>query len=1342
MHDEPAEEAIQQDVRALPPVGAAAALAGYEYQLNVSVLAALRLLLITKSAARVTLEPANNEDLEADLTPDQPGRVEARAQLADGHRLVVQVKFRSGEPWSIADFEKLLNHGTQRKPAKRHLDDADARYLLVTNADAKGVARQLLVDDFEEFADALEFPNSLSKTLPNSPAGRVSIWGGLTERRIDLEVNHILNDLLRVPHARRSACREQLRLEAERRMRGSNAGTWARVDLLAVIRRHGGHLASAAELETFVKPSNFEQMVSLLNEKNAIVITGRSGTGKTLTALTLCELAIQREPGLDVVAVKLNDDPSATRRFAETGSTLFYIEDPWGQFCLRHGSEAWTEQLPRLLRSASPGRRYVITSRSDMLGYARADQDLARWSVELTAEHYSGGELALIYDKRMHLLPPFLQPKALSFRHGALDALETPLELDLFFTHLAAGPNPEEADHAFFRRLRDLAHRDAVEAVVIKYLDSIDDTGLSAVIWGLLAARGQFDRTQLTALQRQVRKMHAALGDRLEKAVDRLIATRHLRQPSLSVSFAHPSVRAGFERFLSENWSRSEGALGLLVSALIALTGQHGVWGQETAARVLDVSMKFGHGFEGKHTKFEASQADRAAIDAWLDASLLEPGMDFPPVLQLAADVGTSASLPSELARWLTRSFQRGGAFFISDWQPPEYADAWYDRARADPRSAVIIDRFIREQLPLDHSTYADDFVDRIDRISSSHTTAFLEVAQRMIGAGFDSNVHAVVAGAIRDIAGYEAVLSKALDEFAALPGVHHESGVSADRMRAVEDGEYDAADAEAYASIDDDSGYGSNAVIKVYIEARRASACWRALAAHVRVSDLTWHWARAIEKSEEPVTAEEVRALLDAAHASGDEHAGWDAARVHWHEEFSARLEKRIISQPADPRLRSALTWCAYTNAPAMLIRYLDVLANSPSALIQLLVDLHDLDGRLGPKGTRSLLTRLPAQATEILNALGSGGDGASPVGRAALALLEKATEDCTAPALAAIVPAMIASGSRPSAAVKRWLGVASESLDAVAATKAAIAIGDQSIVWLALDHSRADARRAALEHLATHSSGLLPPRLLELVRDRSHRVRRSLIGLLGARPHAAHVPVLLRMAKDQWSDAEWGCDDPDSFPLAREAVAALARYPLFTDETGMEFFNLARATTDRRLRRDALRAAAQRSGPQIRQAIWTIAVDKKLRWERVDSVDALSAASDVEPILLVKVTAEKLMRLPAPLAVSMAVLVGTHLPVDDAVLVLEQVGHSHTHQALVLVAAVALQSRDRAAALGLLELLDVGHPARRLLDFEGDLLPRTVLDTLGDVRIRKAVQARLEERISGKDEPSALPK
>jgi hypothetical protein len=70
--------------------GATAAQAGYEYQLNVSVLAALRLLLVTKSATRITLEPANEEDLEADLAPNRPGRVRPSANLASGYKLVVQ----------------------------------------------------------------------------------------------------------------------------------------------------------------------------------------------------------------------------------------------------------------------------------------------------------------------------------------------------------------------------------------------------------------------------------------------------------------------------------------------------------------------------------------------------------------------------------------------------------------------------------------------------------------------------------------------------------------------------------------------------------------------------------------------------------------------------------------------------------------------------------------------------------------------------------------------------------------------------------------------------------------------------------------------------------------------------------------------------------------------------------------------------------------------------------------------------------------------------------------------------------------------------------------------------
>src|SRR5690606_12880689 len=115
--------------------GATAALAGYDYQLDVSIFAALRILFVTKSASRITLEPANADDMEVEIEEDDPGHVETQAQLGVATRLIMQVKLRGGEPWSLAALERLLKHGKRRTPAKDHLADPDARYLLVTNAD-------------------------------------------------------------------------------------------------------------------------------------------------------------------------------------------------------------------------------------------------------------------------------------------------------------------------------------------------------------------------------------------------------------------------------------------------------------------------------------------------------------------------------------------------------------------------------------------------------------------------------------------------------------------------------------------------------------------------------------------------------------------------------------------------------------------------------------------------------------------------------------------------------------------------------------------------------------------------------------------------------------------------------------------------------------------------------------------------------------------------------------------------------------------------------------------------------------------------------------------------------
>ena len=124
----------------------------------------------------------------------------------------------------------------------------------------------------------------------------------------------------------------------------------------------------------------------------------------------------------------------------------------------------------------------------------------------------------------------------------------------------------------------------------------------------------------------------------------------------------------------------------------------------------------------------------------------------------------------SELARWFIQGVRRGGQFFLDRWQPPTFDDAWYARVSADPRSFVIADRFVREQLPQDRDGFGDDFPNKLDRIATGLTPAFLAAARKLVTSGFDRNVGAVAAGAVRDLDGYEQVLEASLDELAGHP--------------------------------------------------------------------------------------------------------------------------------------------------------------------------------------------------------------------------------------------------------------------------------------------------------------------------------------------------------------------------------------------------------------------------------------------------------------------------------------------------------------------------------------------------------------------------------------------
>ena len=252
----------------------AASLAGYEYQIDVSVWLALDLVLVSRLTEELVLEPASQEDLEATLTDTEPGRLVSRAPMA-GYTLVVQAKRRGGDAWTPATLGALLKHGSdERISAAKRLKDTAARYLLVTSAGLNGDARKLKRRRAGMWPRPNAMPDAIAKGIEHDIFGRIAVIANQDDERLRGDVDRLLAEGCRVPNARLDACRTKLREEARARIARAGGGRWRRKDLEAVIRAHEGYLASSPELEHFVHPTNWKDLRAAMARDGAAIIIG------------------------------------------------------------------------------------------------------------------------------------------------------------------------------------------------------------------------------------------------------------------------------------------------------------------------------------------------------------------------------------------------------------------------------------------------------------------------------------------------------------------------------------------------------------------------------------------------------------------------------------------------------------------------------------------------------------------------------------------------------------------------------------------------------------------------------------------------------------------------------------------------------------------------------------------------------------------------------------------------------------------------------------------------------------------------------------------------------------
>lgn len=129
---------------------AGAALKGYGYQRDVTVWAALRMILMDQLTDTITVEPFTKEDLQSSPI-DRNSNCPKVGVQTDTFTISIQVKTKSKGNWGQANTKRLLEHGKKRPSAIEQLKDPSVRYLLITDAGIDGNVHELGMRGFESW---------------------------------------------------------------------------------------------------------------------------------------------------------------------------------------------------------------------------------------------------------------------------------------------------------------------------------------------------------------------------------------------------------------------------------------------------------------------------------------------------------------------------------------------------------------------------------------------------------------------------------------------------------------------------------------------------------------------------------------------------------------------------------------------------------------------------------------------------------------------------------------------------------------------------------------------------------------------------------------------------------------------------------------------------------------------------------------------------------------------------------------------------------------------------------------------------------------------------------------
>jgi HEAT repeat protein len=920
--------------------------------------------------------------------------------------------------------------------------------------------------------------------------GRIGILEQQVLGLVESRAKDLLKKKLHVPATQIETCLKRLVDRVRAVLLGEAERTLTREEITAIARKHGGAPLPTQQMAEFVPPTHYASIQAQFQQKHFAVLVGQPGAGKTLVAEMLAfqlrtspvPYEVLRRPGLAQIqeALLIPDEQ------------LFYLEDPWGKDRLDGDAHRWASELPRLLDQATEKKKFLVTSRVELLQEAMGKEkakELLRQATRLTYEDYDDSARRRILLGKMRSAQPWQQDFVRDSLSYITNQLRAPLSLEVFARHVKRAPS---RDAMRLNALLAACSVGEIATIVAQEVRALSWKAVppALVVWSLLRVTPTFQEEE--ALQRNdvLRAQNPAIESAIHKFLDWMRSTGWLSVTGEGEYRAHPVVITGLEKLLDEE---PDSAGEVMRALLTGLLRAHEIEAAFRIARHLPPRRGFIppaiRAEIGTFLRERLLQVDGQAFgDAFYDAVEWPSGDD--PVTTLVQGLVNAPKVPP-----------RGLEATIL-WVAPEWTDETLARVRQSDDAQRVAQQFIRWVFPHREEYYSEDLHLWLARIGWDLTPAFHDAFEPALRSA-SLMLEEIVKGAlIGDRPAFDSLIDKLLDALAEWR-TEYEQG---DWGKHDADEEVlDAAYAEHLYDLQRSRISNLSSGLNLVIAERRRREGYTWLMAHPRRAKLLSAWSHALVQAGGTVGVEELQAFHEACKAAG----------------------VTLASQPIKAAQCKAL-------APLVLEEFVAAIPRDLNECIRAACSL------LSPEELGNQLREATAKLPQVRRAelalmtrnmsVDAGQDWRlyrEEVLKALITDCRKAVMACDALLDGAVAPAVMGElGPDEQRSLEDWALHASGQLRAAALRLLSLVRQDLLDVALdALASKEEEVRLAATEVLSKDSSARAHEALRSSLADPHYRCRAAAVLALGGRASQEERTLLLKAAEDPSAPVRAAC-------------------------------------------------------------------------------------------------------------------------------------------------------------------------------------------------------------------------